>query len=221
MSIRSIHLRKLLKILYLEPNRRKSALRADIREDIARESGEVGNGGDFYGPFWFDAKNHVFEKRELAEAIGERIAANPSRARLYPLLRDGFLLWWDERRRWTNKPFRPSDWIKSHLEMTELAATVKIDNVLSVRDSRDTDHYIYPYFAPDPTLRDEAGRIGLWAISRSLPDLDIDAVRILDIIRGETFSTEKNPLRGNEEEVFLRRYKALISEWTDLRREYE
>jgi hypothetical protein len=221
MSIRSIHLRKLLKILYSEPNRRVSALRADIREDIARDSGEFGGGGDFYGPFWFDAKSHVFERKDLTIAVEERIGANPGRARLYPLLRDGFLLWWDKRRRWTNRPFRQSDWIKSKFEIRELSALIKIDNLLSVRDSRDEDHYIYPYFAPEPVLRDEAARVGLWVISKSLPDLDLDAVRILDVIRGETFSTDKTELRGNEEDILMRRYKALIAECDGIRREYE
>ncbi|WP_200894580.1 hypothetical protein [Sphingomonas sp. SRS2] len=42
MSLRLIHLRKLLKILYAEPNKRISSIRNDIREDIAREDG---NGG--------------------------------------------------------------------------------------------------------------------------------------------------------------------------------
>lgn len=59
MSLRSIQLRKLLKILYLPQNRQVTALRGDIREEIAREVGDSGGGGDFYGPFWFDAKGHA------------------------------------------------------------------------------------------------------------------------------------------------------------------
>lgn len=35
MSMRRVHLRKLLKIMFLEEGPRRSALRADIREDRA------------------------------------------------------------------------------------------------------------------------------------------------------------------------------------------
>lgn len=221
MALHNIHLRKLLKIFYLEKNRKTSALRADIREDIARDSGEFGGGGDFYAPFWFDAKNHVFEKRDLREATLERIAANPGRARLYPLLQDGFLLWWEEKRRWQNKPFKPSDWIKGNLKIEDIKANVKIDNVLSVRDSRGADHFIYPYFSPEPVFREEAARLGIWAISKALPELTINDVRILDVIRGNTFSPDRNPLLGNEEEVFLKRYGETLGQWNELRREYD
>jgi hypothetical protein len=221
MALNNIHLRKLLKVLYLEPNRRTSALRADIREDIARESGEVGGGGDFYAPFWFDAKNHVFERRDLSDAVAERIAANSGRGRLYPLLRDGFLVWWDERRRWSNRPFRQSDWIKSTFVIPELNSTIKIDNVMSVRDSQDANHFIYPYFAPDPLLREEAARIGLWVIGQALPELAIDEVRILDVIRGQTYSVDRNRLQGNEEEILLQRFQSALIERDLLRREYD
>jgi len=221
MSLENVQLRKLLRIFYLEPVRRISALRADIREDIARESGEFGGGGDFYVPFWSDAKNHVFEKEDLRKAVAERIAANPGRARLYPLLKDGFLLWWDERRRWTNRPFRQSDWVKGALKIDDLGAIIRIDNVLSARDSRGGDHFIYPYFSPEPVLREEGARLGLWVISQAIPSLALDDVRILDVIRGQTFSIDRNPLQGNEERVFLEKYDEILAQRRVLRREYE
>ena len=125
MSVRMIHLRKLLKLMYLAPNRRVSALRADIRDDIARESGDPGSGGDFYGPFWSDAKAHVFGSAYLPEMVQVRIAANSGRANLYPQLRDGFLLWWNERRRWTNEPFRQTDAIKPFIPSKSSTLTSK------------------------------------------------------------------------------------------------
>jgi hypothetical protein len=82
VSVRNIHLRKLLKLMYLAPNRRVSALRADIRDDIDRETGGTGSGGDFYGPFWSDAKGHVFGSCYLPEMVQARIAANAGRANL-------------------------------------------------------------------------------------------------------------------------------------------
>ena len=220
MSVRNIHLRKLLKLLYLSPNRRVSALRADIRDDIARETGEPGSGGDFYGPFWSDAKSHVFGTSYLPESVQIRVAANSGRANLYPQLRDGFLLWWNERRRWTNEPFREADLIKTIFTVSALNSQIKIANILCVRDAHNEDHYVYPYWFPDPPLTDEFGRVGLWLLQSALSALDANELRLLDVIRGQTFSFDRNPLRGDEEQLFIGRYSTLIRDWDELRSEY-
>jgi len=48
MALDNIHLRKLLRILFMEANSRRAALRGDIREEIAREElGGSSGGGDF------------------------------------------------------------------------------------------------------------------------------------------------------------------------------
>lgn len=221
MSVRNLHLRKLLKLMYLAPDRRVSALRTDIREDIARESGDSGSGGDFYGPFWSDAKDHVFGTTYLPEMVQVRIAANAGRANLYPQLRDGFLLWWNERRRWTNEPFRQADAIKTVRPVEEFDAHVKVANILCVRDARDEDHYVYPYWFPHPALGDESSRIGLWFLRSALPTVDPRELRLLDVIRGQTFSLDRTPLIGDEEQRFQARYQALIDQWDALRTEYE
>ncbi len=87
MALERIHLRKLLKILFLPPNKQRSAIRTDIREDRAKAAGENPSGGDFYAPFWADAKNHVFNGGDLHERVIQRIAANNGRRHLYPRLR--------------------------------------------------------------------------------------------------------------------------------------
>lgn len=69
MAIDRIHLRKLLKIIYLETNGRVAEVRKDIREEITRATGEDSSGGDFYAPFWADAKKHVFGSGDL---VGRR-----------------------------------------------------------------------------------------------------------------------------------------------------
>lgn len=92
---------------------------------------------------------------------------------------------------------------------------------MSVRDSQDANHFIYPYFAPDPLLREEAARIGLWVIGQALPELAIDEVRILDVIRGQTYSVDRNRLQGNEKEILLQRYQSALIERDLLRLEYE
>ncbi|MGY4398603.1 hypothetical protein ACVWZA_003811 [Sphingomonas sp. UYAg733] len=220
MSLKIIHLRKLLKILYLEPNKRTSALRSEIREDVAKEGGGLAGGGDFYGPFWKDAKDHVFEKTDLRDTTKTRMESNGGRANLYPQLRDGFLLWWEKRRRWTNVPFEQAQSIKAKFEFPGLDTVVKIDNVLSVKDARNEDRFIYPYFSPTPQLSEEAARLGLWLLGKALPNIPAEEIRILDVIRGRTFSIDRYPLSGNEEHLFYQKYESALKQWIDLRKEY-
>ena len=51
-------------------------------------------------------------------------------------------------------------------------------------------------------------------LSRSAPH----EIRILDVLRGQSFSTDKTPLRGDEEQLFLTGYAALIRDYDDLAR---
>jgi hypothetical protein len=221
MAINRIPLRKLLRIMFLPHNQRRSALRADIREELSRERGEAGAGGDFYAPFWADAKAHVFGSRDLRESVAERIEANSRRENLYPRLRDGFLLWWNERRRWTNEPFRPGQPLKGHFRFPGLDATVKVDSMLSVRDGSDEQYLVYCYVAPEPPLSEEGARLGLWLLASAFPNIPAEEFRILDIFRGTTFSLDRTPLVGDEEGNFRARYARLIRERDDLRREYD
>ncbi|MDP7325978.1 MAG: hypothetical protein QGF48_07560 [Qipengyuania citrea] len=207
--------------MYLEPNKRRSALRTDIREDIRREAGEDGGGGDFYSPFWADAKAHVFGGPDLRESTAERIAANDRRSNLYPQLRDGFLSWWDERRRWTNLPFNPGRKLKARFQFPEFDAVVKIDNILTVVDGNGDEHVVYSYFAPEPALSADAARLGLWVLTQAFPAVPPSELRILDIIRGNTFSIDRTPLTGEEEIELRARYARLVVERDNLRAEYE
>lgn len=221
MALDQIHLRKLLKILFLDAAKQQSELRMDIREQLARDAGDGGSGGDFYAPFWADAKTHVFGTGDLHQLADARIAANGTRANLYPQLRHGFLLWWDQRRRWTNEPFRPGRALKTYFSFPGLDATVKIDSILSVRDGLDAERAVYPYFAPNPELSEAAARLGLWLLTRALPTVPAEEFRILDVIRGRTFALDRTPLRGDEEVEFRRRYSQLLARRDTLRREYD
>ncbi|WP_197279261.1 hypothetical protein [Novosphingobium sp. AAP1] len=221
VAIERIHLRKLLKILFLPPAGRQSEVRKDIREDISREAGHEGSGGDFYGPFWADAKRHVFGQADLSDLTESRIRANEGRKNLYPQLRDGFLLWWNERRRWTNEPFEAGRQLKAQFSFPGLDAVVKVDNVLVVRDGRGEEHAVYPYFAPNPAMSDAAARLGLWLLIEALPHVPAGEIRILDVIRGTTYSIDRNPLRGDEEAEFRRRYRDLLNLRDNLLPDYE
>lgn len=220
MSLKSIHLRKLLQIFYLPNAGKISKIRAEIRDDIARESGALAAGGDFYGPFWADAKKHAVGLGDLRSSVDERIDANDVRANLYPQLRDGFLLWWDQRRRWTNEPFRAVEAPKGRYSFSEIGATVKVDNFLSVIDGSGYQHFVYPYFSATPELSNEAARLGLWLIGRALPNFGWDEIRLLDVIRGKNFSTDFVSLLGNEEGLFLKKYIEICNIYENLKKEY-
>lgn len=215
--LNNAHLRKLLMLFYARSNLRRSKIREDIRAEL--ESDPSG-GGDFYGPFWADAKNHVFGQVDLHEMVNERIESNDRRSRLYPQLRDGFFLWWNDRRRWTNEPFQPGQSLKASFNFPSLAATVKVDNVLSVRDGLNVEHIIYPYFSEEPILESEAACLGLWLLSQAFPEITSNTIRILDVIRGQSFSLERTPLIGNEGEKFEQMYSVLLQEREELRRGY-
>lgn len=220
MAIERIHLRKLLKIMFLNAAGRQSEIRKDIREELGKARGDESSGGDFYAPFWADAKLHVFGRADLRDMIEDRIARNRKRANLYPRLQDGFLLWWNERRRWTNEPFEVGRQLKAQFPAPGLNAVVKVDNVLVVKDGGGAEHAIYPYFAPAPAISEDAARLGLWLLGKALPAVPAEEIRILDVIRGTTWSTDRTPLRGDEEPQFRRRYAELLDLRDRLRSEY-
>ena len=223
MALEKIHLRKLLKIFFLDARQFRSAVLRDIREDRdrakARATAAESSGSDFYGPFWTAARKHVFAVEDLHDSVAFRISKNDRRRNLYPLLRDGFLLWWNQRRRWTNEPFEPGRPVGGRFPFPAIDATVKIESILSVRDGLGTERFIYPYFAPQPVLSEHAARLGLWFLTTRLSMLSPNAIRILDVIRGQTFSLDRTPLRGDEQEDFRRRYIALLTLRDELREE--
>lgn len=221
MPLESISLRKLLKIGFSDESPRRSALRQIIRDDRPRADDTPEKGGDFYAPFWADAKAHVFGAHELHQSVTDRIADNWRRKNLYNQLRDGFLRWWGEHRRRTNEPFRPGPLQRTRFEVPDLASVVKLDSILSIEDGRGAHHYVYPYFFPRPELKEESAQLGLWLLTQAFPDVPAQDFRLLDVIRGRAFSVEQTPLRGDEEQRFLRMYAGLFQERDSLRRPSE
>jgi len=90
-----------------------------------------------------------------------------------------------------------------------------------VRDGLNAERVIYPYFAPEPVLSEEAARLGLWLLIQAFPAIPPEEFRILDVIRGQTFSIGTVELLGDEEENFRRRYSQALNERLALRAEYE
>ncbi|QKV19475.1 hypothetical protein [Oricola thermophila] len=221
MSLERINLRKLLALIYLPPRDRVSALRRDITEDRRREGRLRGSGGDFHVPFWADAKSQARGVGNLTQLTEVRIESNPRRGRLYPLLRDGFLTWWNERRRWINEPFEVlEENVRAYYEVEALGCTVKVENILAVRMDDGSYRLIYPYFAEYPELSHDAALLGLWVMNQALPEYDPNGFRILDVLRSTSFRTEDYPFQGDEEERLLREYESLLSDWEHLRSQY-
>jgi len=224
MSLEKVALRKLLEIFYADNGRRVHLLRTDIRNQIAREDREQAGeesegGGHFQIPFWADAKAHVAGKLDLAQRTAARILKNKGRERLYRLLAAGFLIWWNEKRRWRNEEFVyvPRS-VKIEYPLDEVSCIVRVENTLEVTVGWHR-RVIYPYFC-ETILSDEAARIGLWLLAQALPTYDSADLRILDVIRGTSYSLADVPLKGDEKSLFIAKYRAALADWKRLRGEY-
>lgn len=221
MSLKKIPLRKLIRLMFSDSAQMKSLIRADIRDEIRKSAGLDEGGGDFHSPFWHDAKSHVNGEKNLHVTVAQRIAANKRRERLYKLLRDGFLDWWNNKRRWTNEK---SDSellnIKGIFEIEEFKLTIKIDNLLSIKIGESQNRIIYPYFAENPVLTPKSARLALWVISSALSKYDLSEFRILDVLRGKSFSIEDVGFTGTEKDELYERYSALISTMEALKKVY-
>jgi hypothetical protein len=222
LSLEKVPLRKLLEIFYASPGRRTHLLRTDIRNQIRKEGqedDEEGGGGHFQLPFWADAKAHVKGVLDLSVKTESRIAKNKGRARLYRLLANGFLSWWNEKRRWRNEAFVfiPRS-VKEEYAIDEVECIVRVENTLEVTVGRHR-RVIYPYFC-ETILSEEAARIGLWLLTEALDSYDSADLRILDIIRGASYSRADLPFQGNERAIFVARYKSALVDWERLRDGY-
>lgn len=224
MSVYSIQLRKFLKLCQLEEKQLVSELRADIRQTISKEQGYSSGGGDFHVPFWADAKAFIASEEDLSELTKRRIEKNPSRKRLYPLMKQGFLDWWYEKRRWSNEQFEIIPFsVKGRIHFGDLDAVIKVENLMAVQigeELKPNKRLIYPYFAESPVLDQEAAQLGLWIMSKTLEDFDIQDMRILDVLRGRSFSFQESSSDGNEEELLNSKYKYILDRWNSLRKEY-
>lgn len=221
MSIEKIHLRKLLRLFYAKQSLQTHLLRQDIRNELKKERDEESSGGDFYVPFWADAKNHVAGELDLRDQSKYRIDRNERRKRLYQSLTDGFLSVWEEKIRWRNEEFEfRAKTAKGHLPLHELDAAVKIENVLAVRIWDGGNRAVYPYFFEDPVLPLEGVRLGFWALNEGLPEFRSGDLRIMDVVRGSYFRPADAPMQGNERQLFVQKYEVVLTEWERLRREY-
>lgn len=220
MSIERINLRKLLQLLFADSRLQRRLLLADIRSDRIKAKGGRDSGGDFYGPFWSDVKDHAAGLSDLSSQTELRISANSTRARLYPILRDSFLDIWREKIRWRNEPFQfVPESVRAQLEIPKLGAIIKIENTASVQVWDGSHRIIYPYFSEEPALPGEGARLGFWALGEALTNFPMNDFRIMDFQRRAYFRPPEVGMTGDEERLFVRRYEALLKLWRKLRDE--
>lgn len=221
MSFRKIHLRKLLVAFGSSEPKQVSMLRSDIRNEIAKENGQSNGGGDFHVPFWSDAKSYVLNGIDFEARTQTRVSSNKQRKRLYPSLLNGFMDWWLNKKRFSNEEIVPyPTQIKSQLPVEGLNATVKVENFLGLSVGGDEKRFIYPYFAETPVLTEKNARLGLWLISRAFPEQKIEDFRILDVLRGTSYSAKDCQWKGNEDYTFKLLYGQLLDRWESLKKEY-
>ena len=207
MSISNIKLGKFLVLACLPQNKLISKLKEDIRNEAKASDG----GGDFYIPFWSDAKDHVSGISDLHETTNSRIVANHARSNLYPKLRDGFLEWWNEKRRWSNQAFDVIDGsIKGSHNISALNATIRVGNTLAISVDDSSNRVVYPYFGKDSRLEPEMARVALWVMSSAMQDFPIEDMRILDVFRAASYSVDDVPLNGNEEDILQSRFAHIL-----------
>lgn len=208
-----------MRLVLADPAHETRLLRENIRAHINREAGTSGGGMNFYTPFWADAKNHARGTLDLRSATDARVAANGGRRNLFPALCDGFLLWWEDRRRRRNEPFAIlEERVLGHLEV-EGHGVIVVDNILGVRIGDAELRIVYPYFFDEPELSSELAAIGLWIMSQALLGYRIENMRVLDVIRGVSYSVEDVTIQGNEEASLRSMYRYLLERWAELRAE--
>lgn len=103
--------------------------------------------------------------------------------------------------------------INAAVGFEEIDGTVKVENLLSLQIGENRYRYIYPYFCERPPMSLDVARLGLWLMSRALPELDASEMRILDVLRGQAYALDDNPLTGDEEQDFTLRYRRILREW--------
>ncbi len=209
MSLEKLGLGKLLELMYAHPARVRKLLRDDIRASSKKAAGEPpSKGGDFYVPFWADAKAHAAGKSDLRKTSVARIDQNWRRQKLYPKLSAGFLRWWEEDRRYRNEPVSvvPSPTIPP---LVAANIVIKIENMLAIEIEGHGPRLLYPYLRPDPALSEEAARVALWLLQQANTGMPPESLRILDVCRGRSFALEDTLLRGHEKQLLQDRLAEL------------
>ena len=219
MALDNIGLGRLLGILPRPLKHRLAIIRADAKKAVLKERElPTGDGPDFYVPFWGDAKEFFFGRLNLRDAVKERVGANPSRRRLYPILLDRFLAW--QREASPEDPASKEPIEDAFGSCTRLAknARVRVYGTLSWMDAAGGSHIVYPYFSKEVALTPKVARLGRWAMANAILDHGAEDMAVLDVLRARAYDNDNCPLLGDEEGVIAERYSRFLSEWETQKR---
>lgn len=226
MPINTARLSKIIKIAYASDKDSRKEINDDvattIRKENASDAKANGPSGDFHSVIWAAFKGYIFEEnpiesfsdlvKEMIEG-SERRKGNKGRRRLYPLLGQGLINWGTKKRRWMNEDIKRIKAPTGSITVRGLEVEFSVNNLLALEIVGKGHRYIYPYFPEEPALTEEAARVALWQMHKALPFLKSEELRILDVIRGESFSILEHPLHGNEQELFEANVKSIIQRW--------
>jgi hypothetical protein len=221
MSIRDIGLGRLLKFLASDEKSTISLLRGELRSERRKELEASSGGGDFYVPFWADAKAHVSQGLDLEVLTRLRIAELKQRKVLYTLLTERFLEWFDDVKRGSNSLIGLAD-AEAHTRhaVPGFDLVIRVENNLVLDVGFGHLRIVAPYFAKSPRLTPTWARVGLWLMSEALADFDITEMEILDVLAGRSYEGRSLALKGDEQAIFEARYTELLAIWLELRPYY-
>lgn len=219
MALNNVSLNKLLKLIPRPLKARESIIRGDARDAVLKEKAiGDGDGGDFYGAFWFDAKGFVLRGGDLAKLVKARMQTGKSRRRLYPMLLKGFNQWYANFS--GILPSERKEIANAFGKCSRLAPNgdVRVHSLLAWKDPDGSSHLVYPYFDKDYALGARAARLGRWTMASAIKDHDPVSMAVLDVLRGQAYDNDNCPLLGNEEELLSERYERFLSEWETQKR---
>lgn len=212
---KSMHLHKILRLMSCDGKLYRRKLIEDVNQDIKREINGGSSGGEFYTPFWALAKRFVISGGDMRRETAVLIDKHSGRRNIYPKLEKGFSGWWAEKRRWRNEPFSEIRFEPIYYSMC--GWNIKIVNVLALSGSDASQRLIYPYWYNEPAVDVSIARLGLAVIDQSVNNFKTEELRLLDIIRGRSFSVDDVRLSGGETSEFEQRLKHIVEDWNMLR----
>ena len=218
MSLDSIQLWKVLRLLGMNESARRSALKSDARQTANKIKGVQSQAMDFYGPIWSDIKVHVYGAGHLPQMTGDRITSNPRRKKIYEQISGGFMLYWQAKRRSFNGPIRSVAPLGGNIKIDN--SVIKIENLLSFDTASDAPLHLYPYLYCEPELSTQNTQLGLWALKSVLDVRARGRLGILEVVR----STEHLlPLTTDNDQcasLFYSRFREMHLEWSRYVTEY-
>jgi hypothetical protein len=217
MAMDRLSLARFLELLQLPQPRRLKLIERDARKALYEERfGKLSDGGDFYGPFWADAKRSAVDRGFcLKSATDERISSNKSRRRLYPHLLEGFETGWTSLKASSfgeaalSLVMRLAVYVKGSEEEDHIRAT----NVLAVTESDRSLHITYPYFSKDVKLGMRHARLGLGVLRQGFATAQPKTVAILDVLHGSIYIDSGEDIGDPEHKELVDRYDAVMREW--------